>query len=456
MSRRNFTCLIVAVAVALVCASRVERNPYARYVSDGYRLIEQYALAPPSDDALFTAAMQGMVSALRRGGDEHSDFLPQDQADPLRDELSQSFGGLGLPFKLVGQPSRAYVIAPPIPGSPAAQAGMRIGDRIDEVNGVPIAGMSQHEVTQTLSGEIGKPVRLTLARHGEATPLQLVITRALLPIESLAGLRKNAEGTWDYFTEQSPDVAYVQLLGFGDRTLGDLRSLLTKLKSQGMQRLILDLRGNPGGTVDSAVAASELFLPAGAKVVETRGRNGAVLASYETEHRGEWADLPLVVLIDRETASASEIMAAALKENGRATVVGERSFGKGSVQRTIDLEAGRSMLKVTWATFCGPSGNKIHRMPTDGPDDVWGVHPDVGFDAPLSAQQYAAFVRLPETRRLLEPIRAAIAAGTAPEEIAIEPLDFSDNALQLAIDHLLGSDGKSAESAAPLKQAAGS
>ncbi len=433
--------MLVAVAIALVCAGRVERNPYARHVSEGYQLIEQYALTPPSDEALFAAAMQGMVESLRRQGDAHSDFLPQDQADPLRDDLRQTFGGLGLPFKQVGEPTRAYVIAAPIPGSPAAQAGLRIGDRIDAVNGVAIAGMTNREVADLLSGEVGVPVKLTLSRYGEAAPMQLVLTRALLPIETLAGLNKNDKGEWVYFPEDARQVAYVQVLSFGDRTVGDLIALLKRLSNLGMKGLVIDLRGNPGGTVDSAVAASELFLPKGAKVVETRGRDGVLLASYESTSRGPWADLPLAVLIDHETASASEIMAAALQDNGRATIVGERSFGKGSVQRTIDVEAGRSMLKITWATFCGPGGKKIHRMPDEGPDDTWGVKPDNGFAVTLTPDDYATFLRYPESRQLLAPLRAAIASKTAPPKLAIEPQPFVDRALQLAIDHLAKKTG---------------
>lgn len=444
MSRRNFSTLLVAIVVALVCYARVERNPYARYVADGFRLIDSLALEQPPDDRLFAGAMDGMVGALREMGDEHSGFLVPEQAEPLREDLRQSFAGVGIVIRQIGEPLKTYVIGLAPVETGAVASGLRIGDEIVSADGVDLVGAPIELISSALRGEAGTAVKIGVNRLGVEGPIEIEAPRRMVAISSVVGLDRDSMGKWNFFADADRKIGYVWVRSFGDRTAQELVGALSELSAEGMKSLVLDLRQNPGGTIDSAVLTASQFLPAGAPIVETRGRDAQIIDRYAASGDGRWKDLPLALLVDRDSASASEIVAAALQDNRRGPVVGERTFGKGSVQRTIDIAAGRSMLKLTWATFWRPSGVNIHRMRGQGPEAPWGVRPDSACVVELSDEEFEAYRRAVDGRDLLAPLQAAVAAGHAPAELAPPAVEFTDRALDLALRQLASDEASAA------------
>lgn len=450
MSRLNLALLLTAVLVSMLCAGRSANNPHARYVADGFELIDQYALDRPADDELVAGAMRGMVDVLRRRGDEHSGFLRKHAARQYRDELSGGFGGVGVRVGMVGQPPTPTVVGPPEPGTPAFDGGVKPDDRIIAIDGKPTAGLSMTDIIGRMRGEVGQPVALTLSRGAPPQEVVVELERAKIEVPTVLGDRRLTDGSWEHLLDQDRRIALVRIETFGDRTYEELSTLIPQLQAEGMRAMVLDLRNNPGGALDVAIDCCDLFLPPGAPIVETRGRTGELLERFISEG-GPYQALPLAVILDGGSASASEIMAACLQDNGRAVVVGARSFGKGTVQRLLDMEDGQTMLKLTIASFWRPSGVDIHRRPGIGEDAPWGVRPDAEYAVPLSSDEIVAFFASRSARDVL-PIDAPedeaaqvdapeIAAADeraseqhASERDAAEP--FVDRMLDRAVEHL--------------------
>jgi len=429
MSRRNLTILLVGLAVGLVCYTRAERNPYARYASRAFRLVDELALEDPPDEQLFAGAVRGMVAVLRQRGDVHSAYLGPVSAASFTAEMRQQFGGVGVRVGLEGDPPRVVVVEPPQPGTPAYASPIRAGDVLETVDGEPTLGLTLGAVVDRMRGPPGEEVGVTV-RHADGVQETFRLTREVIRVPSVLGDRRDAEGGWRFRLEQAPEVALVRLSTFGDRTAEELEETLAELTAEGVEGVVLDLRGNAGGAVDTAVAVCELLLPEGATIVSTRGRDGEVIDRYDARTDGPFRDLPLAVLIDNDTASAAEIVAAALQDHGRAVVIGERSFGKGTVQQVLPLEAGRSRLKLTAASYWRPSGEDIHRPPGTPESAAWGVTPDAGYAVPLSDEQREAFRAWRRQRDLL-----AVEGADPPEAPPAAPLE-ADRPLALAVQAL--------------------
>jgi carboxyl-terminal processing protease len=203
--------------------------------------------------------------------------------------------------------------------------------------------------------------------------------------------------------------------------------------ARGAKGVVLDLRGDAGGSLDAAVAVCEMLLPAGKKIVETRGRGGVVRQRYQTTENGLFVNLPLVVLVNQDSASAAEIVAACLQDNGRAAVAGQRSYGKGTVQQLIPVQNGKSTLKLTWASFWRPSDAKIHRAAGEEESAIWGVVPDQGLERRLTDEELGRYYEYRSERDRVGP-----AAGSNSEQKAGEsaPADFIDEQLQIAVEYL--------------------
>lgn len=427
MSRRNSTVLLVAVAIGLLCYSRAERNPYARYASRAYRLVDENSLENPPDGELFSGAVRGMVAVLRQRGDVHSGYLEPTTAAPLREELRQQFGGVGVRVGLEGDPPRVVIVEPPQPGTPAYASPIRPNDVILSVDGFDTAGKNLQEVVSRMRGPVGEPVAVAV-RHTDGVEESFTLVREVIRVPSVVGDRRTTDGGWRFPLQEEPTIALVRVTTFANRTVAELAETLDELTGAGVEAVVLDVRGNAGGALDAAVGVSELFLPAGAGVVSTRGRDGAVVDRFDTSDNGPYLGLPLAVLINGDTASASEIVAAALQDHDRAVVVGERSFGKGTVQQLLPLESGRSLLKLTSAGYWRPSGVNIHRLPGTPDSDPWGVLPDDGYEVPLTDEQRLAWYQWRRDRDLL-------AVEGADREPAAGPLE-ADAALALAVEAL--------------------
>jgi carboxyl-terminal processing protease len=389
MPQRNLLLLFLAVVVSYLCYVRNEHDPYCRYVANGLAAIQQSALDPATSKDLFAGAMDGMVGVLRKHGDQHSQFLSEAKAGPLRDEIHQQFGGIGVRLRFAGEPPVPVVAGPIRPDTPASKAKIVVGDQIRKIDGAPTAGMNASEVIARLTGVLGTAVELTLQRRGESNERTVVLERALIPVDSILGDRRGNDGSWLFPLEVDPRVAHVRIVAFGDRTAQEFAAIIPQILEQGVRGIVLDLRDNAGGSLSSAVAICEMLLPAGKTIVETRGREQVLHERYATKVNGVHRELPLAIIINQNSASAAEIVAACLQDHGRAVVVGQRSFGKGTVQQLLPL--GKGLLKLTWASFWRPSGANVDRRQNAATTATWGVQPDMGFECELTPVEYSVY-----------------------------------------------------------------
>jgi carboxyl-terminal processing protease len=437
MSRRNLLLLFATGLVSYACYVRGEQNPYARYVAAGYSVINRSSLEEVPDQELFEGAMRGMVAVLGKHGDEHSLFIGEQERDEFREELTQEFGGVGVRIRLLGQPPLPTVVGPPEPGTPAFTADIRSGDRILAINGESTQAMELIDVLRQMRGPVGEPVVLSLVHTGETEPLEITLTRSVITVDSILGDIRDENNQWDFRLAQEPRIGYVQIIKFGDKTEVELTSALAKLASEGVEALILDVRDNYGGALDAAVGITDLFLRAGQPIVTTRGRDGVTRDRFVSTGRGGYTRIPLVVLVNQNSASASEILAACLQDYGRATIVGQRTYGKGTVQQLLRLESGRSLLKLTAATYWRPSGKNIHRMPGASENNDWGVKPDKGFEVALDEEEYLQWRQYRRRRDVLGDRRDGPLAEQFDAQDGQLPAEFVDRALELAVDYLV-------------------
>ncbi len=231
-----------------------------------------------------------------------------------------------------------------------------------------------------MKGRIGTEVALKLQRSG-GTIETVNVRRDVVRLETVLAHYRKPNDEWQFMFDVEKSIGYIRVTAFSRHTTEDLTKALEDLKTQKLKGLVLDLRFNPGGLLDTAIEVSDLFLSEG-RIVSTSGRNVEERV-WEASKKGTFSGFPMVVLTNRHSASASEIVAACLQDHKRATVIGERTWGKGSVQRVIDLEEGRSALKLTTASYLRPNGHNIHRFPDFSEDDEWGVRPNEGMELSL-------------------------------------------------------------------------
>ncbi len=431
MSRRNFYFLLAGVALAVLCYNKGEQDPYARYLRDGFQKIDTLALDDVPDELLFEGAMAGMVNVLKERGDPYSELLEPQAAKRMGEELSQEFGGIGVVLEYKEQTPGYYVAQPPLPGLPADRAGIRHGDQIVAIDGFSTEGLTLNDfevVLQRMRGKPRKPLELVIRRPDLAEPLAITLKRELIAQPSIAGDTPLEFPNWKYTLEEDERIALLRLTSFGDKTAGEIEALLPRLIDEGVQGLILDVRRNPGGRLDSAIDVCRLFLPAGQLIVETHGRGNEVLDAVVTTHDGPFTDIPMVVLVDRDSASASELVAGCLKDTRRAVVCGERSFGKGTVQQLLYMQSGNRMLKLTSASFWTKGGERIQRLPGA---ERWGVDPTPELEVPLSDEQYREWLLARRERDRPTTGAKSHSDGDQPTERL-----FVDEVVDRAVAHL--------------------
>jgi carboxyl-terminal processing protease len=316
---------------------------------------------------LVESALEGMVGRL----DPHSEFMDADAYQRLQDDTEGQFGGLGL----VVAPRDGYVtVVAPIENTPGSRAGILSGDRIVKVDGNNVEKTTIDEVVKQLRGQPGTEVSLTIQRPSSGETKDFMLTRAVIQMDMVKDINGEKE-----FPLGDDKIGYVRITQFGDQTGDELESGLQKLKGQGMKALIIDLRGNPGGLLDEAVNVCQKFLPRGQLVVSTEGRD--MIEKYYAKGSGdEFEGMPIVILVNLGSASASEIVTGCLQDLHRAVVLGEKTFGKGSVQTIFPLDDG-SALKLTVAKYYTPSHKVIHER---------GITPDIV--VPLTDAEEAALV----------------------------------------------------------------
>ena len=328
------------------------------------------------------SAIKGMVGSL----DPHSEFLDPQDYQQLQDDTEGQFGGLGL---VVSMRDGYVTIVAPMEDSPGSRAGILTGDRIVRVDGKSVVRMPLGEVVKQLRGNPGTQVSVTIQRPETGEEKQFRLTRAIIQMEMV----EDASGKKD-FPLGADGIGYIRIKEFGDRTGDELQSALDKLKTQGMKALILDLRFNPGGLLDEAVDVCGKFLPRGQLVVSTEGRDPRQNSIRRADGRGdELKGMPMVVLVNLGSASAAEIVTGCLKDLHRAVILGEKTFGKGSVQSIFPLNNGLA-LKLTVAKYYTPSHRVIHEL---------GIQPDIV--VPMTEEQEAALLvaRSPGGLNALDP-----------------------------------------------------
>ncbi len=304
---------------------------------------------------LVRGALKGMIDKL----DPHSEFLDPDQYQELQSDTEGHFGGLGI---VIALRDNSVTVVAPMEGTPGYKAGILPGDRIVKIDGASTESMSLADAVKVLRGDPGTDVTLTLLRPSSGQVKDYRLTRAIINVDMV----KDINGKKDF--PIGPDkIGYIRLIQFGEKTSDDLEAALKNLKAQGMQALVLDLRWNPGGLLDQAVEVCEKFLPHNQLIVSTEGRNRGQDSVRRAGGRGDEAvnrdgsAMPVVVLVNPWSASASEIVAGCLQDLHRAIVLGEKTFGKGSVQSIIPLDDG-SALRLTTAKYYTPSHKVIHEV----------------------------------------------------------------------------------------------
>jgi carboxyl-terminal processing protease len=278
----------------------------------------------------------------------------------------------------------------------------------------------------------------------------VTLTREIVKVRTALGFRRLDDDSWDYMLSPEKGIGYIRVTQFSRNTVEELTEALDKLKSLDVKGLVLDLRNNPGGLLSSAIEASDLFVSEG-RIVSTEGRNTA-RPPWNARKAGTYEGFPMAVLVNHRSASASEIVAACLQDHDRAVVVGERTWGKGSVQNIIELEDGRSALKLTTAGYKRPSGAKIHRFPDSEDKDEWGVTPNEGYGVTLSAEEAK---QLDEFQEAVFLVRSKVAGNGGAEERPLKP--YIDSQLEKALGYLdvqfAKTNGSSDKSKKPSDQA---
>ena len=294
---------------------------------------------------------ENAIDAMLDGLDPHSSYIDASAFTEVEESYRGSFGGIGIWFEIPdGDTAR---VVSPIEGGPSEEVGLRPGDRIIAVNDTSVIGVGDDEVKRRLKGPVGTTVDVTLKRLGFARPIDVTITRGVIPLYSVAS---------SYMVDEQ--TGYIKISRFAQSTYGEFVDAVSKLKSQGMGRLLLDLRDNPGGIMQAAVAIVDEILAGDALIVYTQGRS-VPNEVYRAGHQGLFETQPIIVLVNRNSVSASEIVAGALQDHDRALIVGQRTYGKGLVQNQFALPD-ESRLQITTARYYTPSGRLIQTPYEDG------------------------------------------------------------------------------------------
>jgi carboxyl-terminal processing protease len=414
-----------AVAARASHADGQQVSPYAPLDQMARALVyvENAYVDPVERQRLLDGAVKGMVAEL----DPHSAYMNPEDFAAFNEDTEGSFGGIGVEVDFRDE---QYTVIAPIKGSPADRAGIRSGDRIVAVDGRLLQGVAIDKIIKWMRGPAGSQVLVTIRRQGKPEPFTLRLTREHIHVDSVDGKRLDRA------------VLYLRIRQFQSGTHDELIRAVAKARADGDEPLagaVLDLRNNPGGLVDEAEAAADELLSRG--VIFTTRHRGKVLEKVEAHRGGSLSRLPIVVLVNEYSASAAEILAGALKDNGRATIVGAPTFGKGSVQTIYELPGGAG-LRLTTMRYYTPAGHPVQ---------VRGIHPDVLIEYEQPPEAFSPYREDSleghlgaERQRAAQAPKKVLQGGKAPEYVPIaklpsDPTKGSDFALSTAYRMLLDS-----------------
>src|SRR2546427_6132805 len=320
---------------------------------------------------LVYSALKGMLNSL----DPHSEFMDAEKYNELKNDTEGAFGGVGI---VIGMRDNFLTVIAPMEDTPAFKAGILTGDRIIKIEGKSAERLGLPEAVKRLRGEPGTDISITVLRPSSGQVTDHKLTRAVIKLDTVKDINSKRE-----FPLDEDKIGYIRLFQFGEQTSSELDNALKKLDKQGMQALILDLRGNPGGLLDQAARVCEKFLPKNQLMVSTEGRRADEHSEFRSSGRGSHPDLPLAILVNNGSASASEIVAGCLQDTTAAglshtIIIGEHTFGKGSAQKILPLGDG-SALRLTTAKYYTPSHKVIHEK---------GITPDI--IVPMSTEEEEA------------------------------------------------------------------
>ncbi|MDF2366528.1 S41 family peptidase [Sneathiella sp.] len=407
--------LILSVAIIATPDDRVEASSETyrqlNLFGDVFAKIREDYVEEVDDEKLIEAAINGMLSSL----DPHSSYLNPKNYDGMKVQTRGKFGGLGIEVTM--ENGLVKVVAP-IDDTPAAKAGVLAGDYITHLDDEAVLGLTLAEAVERMRGLVDTDLKLTIRRAGEKEPLDITLTRAIITVQSVRGRLED------------DDILYVRVSSFTEQTDDGLRKTINRLKEEAdgnFKGLILDLRNNPGGLLDQAIAVSDDFLEKG-EIVSTRGRKADDAQRYNAKPDDIVDGKPIVVLINGGSASASEIVAGALQDHGRAVILGTKSFGKGSVQTIVPLQ-GNGAMRMTTARYYTPSGTSIQAK---------GIVPDIEVEqAKLEVLESTGGRSEADLRNHLENGDEAESSADGAVEAAIEE-EILDYQLLRAKDLLKG------------------
>ncbi len=388
-----------------------------RIIRNLIEVISTHSAQPAARITLRNAAIHGVLESL---GDQYTTVVTPDVVKELHGAIDSKLVGIGATLHLKEQ---AVTVLTVIPNSPAAKAGIRSGDQIRTVDGTKTVSID--ETARRIRGKEGTEVVLSIAGPGE-TPRTVTIRRAAVTIPTVRGIGWSPESGWRHLLDREAGIGYVAISSFANRTAEEFEKVVAGLKKDGMRGLVIDLRRNPGGVLQEAIRIGQLFLSE-SEFVRILGRDAQQQEVLKTGPNAAYADLPLIVVVDQTTGSAAEILAAALQENKRAVIVGERTVGKGSIQQILPI-AENNMVRLTTHFIATPSGRLLNRNPEA---KQWGVDPDDGLYFPRTVderQKWEATLNSIASGELKLPERLSEAEIT--ERLADKPLAGAVTALK--------------------------
>ena len=438
MSKRNLGWLLGIIAVSLLGLVIVANAP-SRENDRDYELVRlvvdvlhevcgRYVteISPERERKLVEDMINGGLERL----DPHSSYINNRDFKQFSRNNKGKFGGIGIQVGYDRSNRGLLTVISPMVGTPAYEAGVLAGDTIVKIDGKKTDNMRIDEAVDLIQGDPDSLITLTVVHDGGKEPVEIPIRRAIIKVQSVLGDKRKENKEWDYYLDQNSKIGYLRISSFSETASAEVKDVLVNLQKEGVKGLILDLRNNPGGLLKAAVEMSDMFLSEG-KIVSTRGRNQqeeVIDARPEGTMFLPPEKYPIAVLINRNSASASEILAAALQDHNRAVVIGERSYGKGSVQNIIDLENKSSALKLTTASYWRPSGKNIHRFPDSKETDEWGVKPNLGYEIILKDEE--------RLELLLDRSDRDVIRVKKPDAKKAEKKPFVDRVLEKAIEYI--------------------
>src|SRR4051794_38020188 len=411
---------ILAFSIPGTLAQRDDDYSFMRTLVDIHRQVASNYVDQVDESKLRQGAIDGMLGEL----DPFSVYVPPANQEAFDRLLEGSFKGVGI--QLNQNESGQLEVITPIDGSPAAKAGMMAGDIILKVNGESIEGMRMPDVQKKIGGPLGSEVKLSV-RHATGDEADLTMTREEVVMPTVKGYGRNPDNTWDYYVCEDPKIAYLRITQFTPDTFQTLAPVIGHLVQDGMRGLVLDLRFNPGGRLDQALQILDMFVDHGT-LLSTKGRNRPE-SRIEATGTNTLPWFPMVVLVNEHSASASEIVAGSLMDNKRALVLGQRSYGKGSVQEVIPLDSKSGELKLTVAYYYLPSGRLVHKK-KDATD--WGVQPQIVVPMDAAAEQKAGRERYEQ-----ELFKKPVPKTTTKSVLLPATTQMTDIQLQRGIDTMV-------------------